>query len=130
MEEVRFVGLDVHKESIAIAVAEERGGEPSTLSTIPNDSRVLLKQLRRLGRVRCCYEAGPTGFVLQRELTANGIDCIVVAPSLVPQSAGDRVKTDRRDAMKLARFLRSGDLTAVHVPEPATEAMRDFGACA
>ncbi len=126
MEKVRFVGLDVHKESIAIAVADGRGGEPSTLSTIPNDSRVLLKQLRKLGRVKCCYEAGPTGFGLQRELTENGIDCVVIAPSLVPQHASDRIKTDRRDALKLARFLRSGDLTEVHVPEPATEAMRDL----
>ncbi len=126
MEKLRFVGLDVHKESIAIAVAEGRGGEPASLSTIPNDTRVLLKQLRKLGRVKCCYEAGPTGFGLQRELTANGIECVVVAPSLVPQHASDRVKTDRRDAIKLARFLRSGDLTVVHVPEPATEAMRDL----
>jgi transposase len=126
MEKLRFVGLDVHKESIAIAVADGRGGEPSTLSTIPNDTRILLRQLRKLGRIQCCYEAGPTGFGLQRELATKGIDCIVVAPSLVPQQASDRVKTDRRDAIKLARFLRSGDLTRVHVPEPATEAMRDL----
>ena len=76
--------------------------------------------------MRCCYEAGPTGFGLHRELTAAGIDCVVVAPSLVPMKAGDRVKTDRRDAVKLARFLRSGDLTAVYVPDEATEAMRDL----
>jgi transposase len=126
MESVRFVGLDVHADSIAIAVAEPGRGEPSGLATIPNNTVMLLKQLKRLGRVRCCYEAGPTGFVLQRDLTAAGIDCIVVAPSLVPMKAGDRVKTDRRDAVKLARFLRSGDLTEVHVPEPATEAMRDL----
>jgi transposase len=87
---------------------------------------MLLRQLRKLGRIQCCYEAGPTGFGLQRELARNGIDCIVVAPSLVPQQASNRVKTDRRDAIKLARFLRSGDLTKVHVPEPATEAMRDL----
>lgn len=126
MESVRFVGLDVHADSIAIAVAEPDRGEPSELATIPNDTTMLLKRLRKLGRVKCCYEAGPTGFGLCRDLTSAGIDCIVVAPSLVPMRAGDRVKTDRRDAVKLARFFRSGDLTEVRVPEPATEAMRDL----
>jgi transposase len=126
METVRFVGLDVHADSIAIAVAEPGRGEPDLLATIPNDTARLLKRLRRLGQVKCCYEAGPTGFGLHRDLTAAGVDCIVVAPSLVPQKAGDRVKTDRRDAVKLARFLRSGDLTQVHVPDAATEAMRDL----
>jgi len=126
MKSVRFVGLDVHKDSISIAIAEEEGGAPSTLATIPNDTQLLLKRLRALGEVRCCYEAGPTGFGLQRDLSAAGISCIVVAPSLIPVKSGDRVKTDRRDAEKLARFLRSGDLTEVHVPDPATEAMRDL----
>lgn len=126
MENVRFVGLDVHADSIAIAVAEPGGGEPGVLATIPNDTVLLLKRLRRLGQVRCCYEAGPTGFGLHRDLVAAGIGCMVVAPSLVPTKAGDRVKTDRRDAVKLARFLRSGDLTAVHVPDEATEAIRDL----
>src|SRR6266540_6923702 len=126
MENVRFVGLDVHAESIAIAVAEPGRGEPRVLATIPNDTAMLRKRLRRLGRVKCCYEAGPTGFGLYRDLTAAGIDTVVVAPSLVPTKAGDRVKTDRRDAVKLARFLRSGDLTEIHVPDAATEAMRDL----
>lgn len=126
MENVRFVGLDVHADSITIAVAEPGRGEPGALATIPNDRAVLLKRLRRLGRVRCCYEAGPTGYGLQRALMAEGIDCVIVAPSLVPTRSGDRVKTDRRDAVRLARFLRSGDLTEVHVPDEATEAMRDL----
>jgi len=129
MQKVRFVGLDVHKESIAIAVADGDGSAPQDVATIPNEATALLKRLRKLGdgaKVRCCYEAGPTGFVLQRVLSAAGIECIVVAPSLVPRTAGDRIKTDRRDAVKLARFLRSGDLTAVHVPDAATEAMRDL----
>lgn len=129
MGKVRFVGLDVHKESIAIAVADDEGSAPQTVATIPNDTRLLLKWVKKLGqggRVRCCYEAGPTGFGLYRELRVKGIECTVIAPSLVPKQAGDRVKTDRRDALKLARFLRSGDLTAVHVPEAATEAMRDL----
>jgi transposase len=126
METVRFVGLDVHADSIAVAVAEPGRGEPRQLAVIPNDTVTLLKRLRKLGRVKCCYEAGPTGFGLHRDLTAAGIDCIVVAPSLVPTRAGDRIKTDRRDAVRLARFLRSGDLTEVHVPDAATEAMRDL----
>ncbi len=126
MESVRFVGLDVHADSIAIAVAEPGRGEPSELGIIPNDTVMLRKKLRKLGLVKCCYEAGPTGFGLHRDLTAAGIDCVVVAPSLVPMRAGDRVKTDRRDAVRLARFLRSGDLTKVHVPDAATEAMRDL----
>lgn len=126
MENVRFVGLDVHADSIAIAVAEPGRGEPALLGTIAHDYPALLKRLRRLGAVRCCYEAGPTGFGLKRALEKDGIDCIVVAPSLVPVRSGDRVKTDRRDALRLARFLRSGDLTEVHVPSVATEAMRDL----
>ena len=129
MEKVRFVGLDVHKESIAIAVAEGDGGEPAYLATVPNDTAELVKRLAKLGRaahLRCCYEAGPTGYSLHRDLKAAGIECVVVAPSLVPVQAGDRVKTDRRDAVKLARFLRSGDLTEVYVPDAATEAMRDL----
>lgn len=126
METVRFVGLDVHKESIAIAVAEPGRGDAQVLATIANDTGLLLKRLRRLGKVKCCYEAGPTGYGLHRDLVAAGIDCVVVAPSLVPSKAGDRVKTDRRDAARLARFLRSGDLTEVYVPDVESEAMRDL----
>jgi transposase len=129
MQKVRFVGLDVHKESITIAVADGDGSPPENVATIPNDTAQLLKRLKKLGEgatLRCCYEAGPTGFVLHRALRAAGVDNKVIAPSLVPKTAGDRVKTDRRDAVKLARFLRSGDLTEVHVPEAATEAMRDL----
>jgi transposase len=129
MQKVRFVGLDVHKESIAIAVADGDGGAPENVATIPNDTALVLKRLKKLGQgamLRCCYEAGPTGFVLYRALRNAGIDCIVIAPSLVPKKAGDRVKTDQRDAVKLARFLRSGDLTEVHVPDVSTEAMRDL----
>lgn len=130
MEGVRFVGLDVHKETITIAVAEvDSSIPPAPLATIPNDTAILLKRLRKLGPVsslRCCYEAGPTGYGLYRDLRAAGVDCVVVAPSLVPMQAGNQIKTDRRDAVKLARFLRSGDLTPVYVPDEATEAMRDL----
>ena len=129
MKTLRFIGLDVHKDSIAMAVAEGDGSVPALAGVIPNDTRVLVQRLRKLGRggsLRCCYEAGPTGYGLQRDLTAAGIDCIVVAPSLIPVQPSNRVKTDRRDALKLARFLRSGDLTAVTVPDVTTEAMRDL----
>ena len=126
---VRWVGLDVHKETIAIAVADGHGSRPENVATIPNETRRLLKRLKKLGgpgRVRVCYEAGPTGFELYRQLCEQGYKCIVVAPSLVPRRSGDRIKTDRRDARNLARFYRSGDLTAIHVPEEETEAMRDL----
>lgn len=126
METVRFVGLDVHKDTVAVAVADPGREAPALLGTFPHDVSMLVKRLRRLGLVKCCYEAGPTGFGLQRALTAAGIDCIVVAPALVPSRAGERVKTDRKDALRLAKFLRSGDLTEVYVPDEATEAMRDL----
>lgn len=129
MQNVRFVGLDVHKDSITIAVAEGDGGKAHVIAKIASDTKTLLKHLKRLGsaaQLRCCYEAGPTGFVLHRQLKAAGIDVVVIAPSLVPKKPGDQVKTDRRDAIKLAHFLRSGDLTEVHVPDAATEAMRDL----
>ena len=132
MKKVRFVGLDVHKESIAIAVAESDASAPQLVGEIPSDTAHVIKALRKLARgagggtIRCCYEAGPTGFGLCRSLRAEGFDCSVIAPSLVPKQAGDRVKTDSRDAVKLARFLRSGDLTAIHVPDASTEAMRDL----
>jgi len=130
MKTVRFVGLDVHKESIVIAVAESDRSEPQVVAEIPNDTARLLKELRKLLRggaeLRCCYEAGPTGFGVHRALCEAGIECIVVAPSLIPKQAGARVKTDRRDAVKLARFHRSGDLTPIHVPDASTEAMRDL----
>jgi transposase len=129
MSKVRFVGLDVHKDSITIAIADQDGTAPQVVATIAHEDRALMKQLKKLGatgRLKCCYEAGPTGFGLCRMLNAAGIECIVVAPSLVPKQAGDRVKTDSRDAVKLARFLRSGDLTPVHVPNEQTEAMRDL----
>jgi len=88
MGEIRFVGLDVHKESIAIAVAEQAGGPPQTVTTVPHEMRSLLKQLKKLasvGPIRCCYEAGPTGFALRRALQKEGIECVVIAPSLTPK---------------------------------------------
>jgi transposase len=127
---VVYVGLDVHKDSIVMAVAREGREAAENWKTIPNDGVRLRKALKMLlhdGEVlKVCYEAGPTGFGLCRSLRETGIDCLVVAPSLVPSKAGDRIKTDRRDARKLAHFLRSGDLTAVYVPDEAVEAIRDL----
>src|SRR2546422_10162543 len=123
----RFVGLDVHAETIAVAVAEPEG-EVRSLGTIPNTHEAVRRLVKKLGsaeRLRVCYEAGPTGYVLYRQLAALGVRCAVIAPTLVPVKAGDRVKTDRRDAEKLARSYRSGDLTPVWVPEADHEALRD-----
>jgi transposase len=125
----RFVGLDVHKETIAAAVAEAGGGEARSLGTIPNAPAAVAKLIRHLGpvdRVRVCYEAGPCGYVLHRQLTELGVACAVVAPSLVPTKPGERVKTDRRDALKLARLHRAGELVAVWVPGADHEALRDL----
>jgi len=127
-EKLRFLGLDVHAETIAVAVAETNG-ETHSLGTIANREDSIRKFIKKLGspeQLRACYEAGPTGFVLYWQLTQLGVDCAVIAPSLVPKKPGDRVKTDRRDALKLAHCHRNGDLTAVWVPDDASEALRDL----
>ncbi len=128
MSNLRFVGLDVHAETIAVAVAEP-DGEVRSLGVIPNRSESIQKLVKKLGPpalLRVCYEAGPTGYVVYWQLAALEVACQVVAPSLVPVKPGDRVKTDRRDAEKLARSYRSGDLTPVWVPDAAHEALRDL----
>jgi transposase len=127
-EKLRFLGLDVHAETIAVAVAEP-DGEVRSLGTIGNREESIRKLIRKLGppsQLRACYEAGPTGFVLYWQLAQLGVECAVVAPTLVPKKSGDRVKTDRRDALKLARSHRSDDLTAVWVPDEGSEALRDL----
>ena len=124
-----FVGLDVHAETIAVAVAEGEGGEVRSLGIIPNREQSVKKLLSKLGPKEtwtACYEAGPTGYALYWQLAGMGCRCEVVAPTLIPVKAGDRVKTDRRDAERLARALRAGDLTPVWVPDESHEALRDL----
>jgi transposase len=129
MLKVRYVGLDVHKDSIVIAVADSGDFPAQVIGRVEwSESRVLaeLRKLGPLSSLKVCYEAGPTGYGLQRFLRAMKVDCVVVAPALIPRSAGDRLKTDRRDACKLAHFLRSGDLTPIWIPDEQTEALRDL----
>jgi len=130
MNNTIFVGLDVHKDSIAVAIARANGGSGESLGVISNSAVAVIKLVRKLEKkgeeLIFCYEAGPCGYGLYRQLTAMGHICIVAAPSLVPQRPGDRVKTDRRDAKKLARHLRNGDLTPVWVPDEDHESLRDL----
>ena len=129
MSTLRYVGLDVHKNSIVMAVADADSLPAEVVARIEWSEPRVLAELRKLGPLRSlkvCYEAGPTGYGLQRSLAKSKVDCIVVAPALVPRKQGQRIKTDRRDAQKLAHFLRSGDLTAVWVPDEKTEALRDL----
>jgi transposase len=118
------VGLDVHARSIRLAAV--RADELLEERTLPYDEAAVEFVLRRWPGVRCCYEAGPTGFGLYRYLSGRGIDCSVVAPGLVPQRPGERVKTDARDARKLARLLAGGLLEPIHVPSCELEAARDL----
>src|SRR6266498_4044463 len=118
------VGLDVHARSVRLSAV--RADELLEERTLPYDEEAVERTLRRWPGVRCCYEAGPTGFGLYRHLVERGIDCAVVAPGLVPQRPGDRVKTDPRDARKLARLLAGGLLEPIHVPSRELEAARDL----
>ena len=130
MGKYKYVGLDVHKETIAVSIAEADGGEVRYLGEVPNTADSVVKLVKRLGKegvkLSFCYEAGPCGYGLHRQLRDLGQDCQVVAPSLIPRKPGDRVKTDRRDSLNLARLHRAGELTAVWVPDGAQEALRDL----
>jgi transposase len=128
---ITYIGLDVHKETIAVALAEagKRGEirEYGVIANTPTALKALASKLAKSGSALCfCYEAGPCGYGIQRQLSAAGHECAVVAPSLIPRKPGDRIKTDRRDAANLARLHRAGELTPVWVPDPAHEAVRDL----
>src|SRR6516164_9258275 len=128
---ITYVALDVHKDTIAVAVAEAgKRGEAREHGKIANTAAALrvlaVKLARGGGDLRFCYEAGPCGYGIQRQLTAAGHGCVVVAPSLIPRKPGDRIKTDRRDAINLAKLHRAGELTPVWVPDQAHEAIRDL----
>ena len=128
MSKTTYVGLDVHAATIVIALLEWAGEKPEIheIENTPAAVRKFFKRIAKGRTLRCCYEAGPCGYVLLRQLTAMGIECQVVAPSLIPQKPGERVKTDQKDAAKLARLLRSGDLTPITVPTEDQEAVRDL----
>lgn len=127
-----YIGLDVHKETIAVAVARAGREEPEFRGEIANKPKTVARLVERLSRefngevLLFCYEAGPCGYVLYRQILKLGHICQVVAPSLIPKKPGERIKTDRLDAKKLSRCLRNGDLTAVWVPDEEQEAMRDL----
>ena len=127
-----YIGLDVHKETIVVSVARAGRDGPVSWGEIANKPKAVAKLVVRLNQefggevLLFCYEAGPCGYGLYRQILKLGHDCQVVAPSLIPKKAGERVKTDRRDASKLSQSLRSGDLTAVWVPDEEQEAMRDL----
>lgn len=130
-KELLYLGLDVHAENVAVAIAEAgRDGEVRNYGMISSGLHSIEKTLRKLGhpqkQLRVCYEAGPCGFVIARHLKKLGIACDVIAPSLTPKGSGDKIKTDRRDARMLARLHRAGELTAVHVPDERDEAIRDL----
>src|SRR5580692_5041241 len=130
-ESITYVGLDVHKDTIAVALAETGAHKDvRKYGKIANTAMALNALAAKLSRagseLRFCYEAGPCGYGIQRQLTLAGHGCVVVAPSLIPRKPGDRIKTDRRDAINLAKLHRAGELTAVWIPDQAHEAIRDL----
>ena len=127
-DSITWIGMDVHKENIVVAAVNGAGGTAARWeapNTVKGKER-LANRLSEFGMIRCAYEAGPCGYDLRRFLEAKGIPCDVIAPSLIPKKPGDRVKTDKKDAEKIARMHRMGELTAIRVPTPAQEALRDL----
>lgn len=127
---ITYVGVDAHKRELHVAMLVGTATAP-IMWTVENEPRAIERLHRKLereapGPVRVCYEAGPCGYALQRQLTKGRVTCVVIAPALMPRKPGDRVKTDRRDARKLAELLRAGLLTEVRPPTPAEEAVRDL----
>jgi transposase len=123
-----FVGMDIHKDTITMAwlLGDQAHSEVSTIQNEPKSFRRALRRIQKKGTVRACYEAGPCGFEPWRQMDRWGIHCSVIAPALVPRRPGERIKTDRRDAIKLARLLRAGELTAIHIPTAEEESVRDL----
>jgi transposase len=131
MNTVKFIGMDVHKKTITIAIIDQgRKEQPRIYGAIANQPEALDKLCRKMvstaARLHFVYEAGPCGYCIYRHLTEKGFDCMVAAPSMIPKKSGDRIKNDRRDAIMLARLHRAGELTAVYVPDTQDEAMRDL----
>src|SRR5438132_331404 len=131
MQSTTLIAFDQHAATTVAAVLGP-GQRTPALQSLPSDTGTIVRfveRLRRQGAVRCCYEAGPCGFELQRALTAHEVPCDVIAPALIPRRAGDRVKTDRRDAAQLAILYRAGALTPIHIPTDQEEAARDLLRC-
>jgi transposase len=129
IDNTKFIGLDVSKEKIAVAIADQGREKPRYYGMIPNTPEEIRKLVKKLGdqeNLQVCYEAGPTGYPLYRLFLSMGIKCDVIAPSLIPQLPGDRVKTDKIDAIRLAQLYRAGELTSIYVPTKEDEALRDL----
>ena len=127
-----YVGLDVHKDTVTIAVFRNRDPEPMRVDRLPNEHKRLRRYFQRLeaeGPVRACYEASGAGYVLQRALIEWGIECELAAPSLIPRRPGEHRKTDRRDAIKIGRDFRDDRLVLIHIPTEADERVRDLVRC-